>query len=444
GSEEGGEGHPGGNGNKGADILDTAALETTEMANEHQASVVVDDSSMVHDHPESPGAAANRELFDANMSGAPLESSYTPSQGPEEASPIAHGDGHGNGEVQRRVDQQQQEYHLNATAAGGPESPGDFGMEDNAARHSIRDDEEEFGGRGNNDRGKGDNQMYSLESDAPPVRKTDENMGSDGGYGNADGMEGTKGFGERRLETDGDSVSRSRRMFDGSRIAEPDDVQVVDAGDGADLIAGVDDLPIFANDQSKALNDEIKRLEKKVTLATNALADNRERVQIMEEHLKNVRQEVGHTNALMAAKKKEIVTEEHLRALAAREAGRYTHDAKRFVVEAEEAQDKLNVVQNSIFGANEEMDRFKLQMNWNQEELEQWALAAKQKEEDNLALQKYARADDVKIKELSLQVERLSKSVVSRRAELQNLEAESSAKQARREKGSCEYLGSRP
>lgn len=46
------------------------------------------------------------------------------------------------------------------------------------------------------------------------------------------------------------------------------------------------------------------------------------------------------------------------------------------------------------------MDRFKLQMNWNQEELEQWALAAKQKEEDNLALQKYARADEVKIKEL--------------------------------------------
>lgn len=76
------------------------------------------------------------------------------------------------------------------------------------------------------------------------------------------------------------------------------------------------------------------------------------------------------------------------------------HEAQRFVVEAEEAQDKLNAVQNTIFSSNEEMDRFKLQMNWNQEELEQWALAAKQKEEDNLALQKYARADDVKIKEL--------------------------------------------
>lgn len=60
-----------------------------------------------------------------------------------------------------------------------------------------------------------------------------------------------------------------------------------------------------------------------VAQAGNALIDNRERVKIMEEHLKNVRQEVGHTNALMAAKKKEIATEEHLCALAAREAGRY-------------------------------------------------------------------------------------------------------------------------
>lgn len=76
------------------------------------------------------------------------------------------------------------------------------------------------------------------------------------------------------------------------------------------------------------------------------------------------------------------------------------HDARRFVAGAEETQDKLNTVQNAIFSANESMDSFKLQMNWNQEELEQWALAAKQKEDDNLALQKYARADDVKIKEL--------------------------------------------
>lgn len=66
-----------------------------------------------------------------------------------------------------------------------------------------------------------------------------------------------------------------------------------------------------------------------VTKADAAVAENRERLRVMEEHLKNVRQEVGHTDALMAAKKREISTEEHLCALAAREAGRYTHDHER-------------------------------------------------------------------------------------------------------------------
>ena len=54
------------------------------------------------------------------------------------------------------------------------------------------------------------------------------------------------------------------------------------------------------------------------------------------------------------------------------------------------------------------MDQYKLNMNWNQEELEQWALAAKQKEEDNLALEKYKRQDEVKIKEHNLEIEKLT------------------------------------
>lgn len=45
-------------------------------------------------------------------------------------------------------------------------------------------------------------------------------------------------------------------------------------------------------------------------------------------------------------------------------------------------------------------------MNWNQEELEQWALAAKQKEEDNQALQKFTRADEAKVQCLTWAIAR--------------------------------------
>lgn len=83
----------------------------------------------------------------------------------------------------------------------------------------------------------------------------------DGGHGDrgGDGRSG-KVFEDRRREGGDNFVGQGggRRMFDGSRVAEPDDIQVVHAGEGADLIAGVDDLPVFANEQSKALNDETK------------------------------------------------------------------------------------------------------------------------------------------------------------------------------------------
>lgn len=65
------------------------------------------------------------------------------------------------------------------------------------------------------------------------------------------------------------------------------------------------------------------------------------------------------------------------------------------------------------------MEQNKLEMNWNQEELEQWALAARQKEEDNLTLEKYKRADEVKIKELNLAIEKLTAEVGRKNNELE-------------------------
>lgn len=57
-------------------------------------------------------------------------------------------------------------------------------------------------------------------------------------------------------------------------------------------------------------------------------------------------------------------------------------------------------------------------MNWNQEELEQWVLAARQKEEDSLTMEKYKRGDEAKIKELNLQIEKLTVGVSKKQNEL--------------------------
>ena len=53
------------------------------------------------------------------------------------------------------------------------------------------------------------------------------------------------------------------------------------------------------------------------------------------------------------------------------------------------------------------------------EELEQWALAARQKEGDKLNIEKYYRHDELKVKDTMLQIERLTQDVNNRMKELE-------------------------
>jgi ribosomal protein S18 len=66
------------------------------------------------------------------------------------------------------------------------------------------------------------------------------------------------------------------------------------------------------------------------------------------------------------------------------------------------------------------MDKFKMEMHWNQSELEQWVLASKQKEEDNLVVQKYARMDEAKIRELTNISDKLQRQLTAAKTSLEN------------------------
>ena len=87
---------------------------------------------------------------------------------------------------------------------------------------------------------------------------------------------------------------------------------------------------------------------------------------------------------------------------------------------SEDTHDKTVSLQTGVHRGNEKLEQFKLLMNWNQEELEQWATASKQKEEDNLALEKYRRADEARVRELNQAIEKMTKAVHAKRTELEN------------------------
>merc|ERR1711902_296200 len=95
-------------------------------------------------------------------------------------------------------------------------------------------------------------------------------------------------------------------------------------------------------------------------------------------------QELVNTQQLLDAKKHEVETEEHLKALTNRKLGRLKAEIVRLQKMLDDTQDQVNGFSNELMRGNEKLDQFKLEMNWNQEELEQWAIAARQKEDDEL------------------------------------------------------------
>eukprot|EP00434_Breviolum_minutum_P025138 symbB.v1.2.022210.t2/scaffold1959.1/size100201/2 len=158
-----------------------------------------------------------------------------------------------------------------------------------------------------------------------------------------------------------------------------------------------DSLPPYASEENKKLDAEIKQKQAQVESIEEQLERDGARVKIMTDHLVNVQQELVNTQQLVDAKKNETTTEEHLQALTNRQLGRLKSEIVRLQKVLEDTQDQINAFSNELMRGNEKLDQFKLEMNWNQEELEQWAIAARQKEEDELTLEKYKRADDSKV-----------------------------------------------
>lgn len=176
--------------------------------------------------------------------------------------------------------------------------------------------------------------------------------------------------------------------------------------------------------------EAVKQAEASTEKYESQAEQHKDRLQVMQEHLKNVRAELKQTQSLLSARRRAIEQEDRARALAEREIGRCRADLAELDARAEEVADAMASKQADIHRGLEKLEDFKAKSEMTQEQLQQWAAAASQKEDDALALARYAKADEGKIKELSLALEKLAQAVDARKKALEQAVTSTQGKQA--------------
>ncbi|XP_067219303.1 coiled-coil domain-containing protein 39 [Chanodichthys erythropterus] len=166
-------------------------------------------------------------------------------------------------------------------------------------------------------------------------------------------------------------------------------------------------LPV-ANAENKALEEELKRKQKEQLNLENKLNKYKDVINALTEHLKNLKQELSHAQALCKAREKETESEEHFRALAEREAGWLKQEITELENQLKTLNEKKNAQENSIFKATQKLEELKSQLNWDQQTLEAWLQESAHKDEDTMAIIKYAKQDESRIRELTLNIEKLT------------------------------------
>ncbi|XP_035276126.1 coiled-coil domain-containing protein 39-like isoform X1 [Anguilla anguilla] len=178
-------------------------------------------------------------------------------------------------------------------------------------------------------------------------------------------------------------------------------------------------IPV-ANTENKALQEEIQKKQKENSILEAKISEHKEKIQALSDHLKNVRQELSHTQVLCRAVEKETESEAHFKALAEREMGRLRQEITQLENELGALRERRNAQENNIFKATQKLEELKGQLNWDQKTLDTWLEESAQKDQDTMAILKYAQQDEARIKVLTLRVEKLTLEANQKRKVLDN------------------------
>ena len=198
------------------------------------------------------------------------------------------------------------------------------------------------------------------------------------------------------------------------------------------------DFPVFANKVNKKLNEIISNYKKELKSLAKEIEEDKEMLKVLKEHTASVENQVKNREKMVDEMTKNANMQSHTIEVIKRQIGKVKSQRKNLENEELTLQERFNTLQQNIAKANEKMDTYKLDMKNILEELEQWALAARQKEGDKLNIEKYYRHDELKVKDTMLQIERLTQDVNNRMHELEKEVTETQAAQIEMDKTTIE------
>ncbi|KAJ8030943.1 Coiled-coil domain-containing protein 39 [Holothuria leucospilota] len=173
-----------------------------------------------------------------------------------------------------------------------------------------------------------------------------------------------------------------------------------------------------ANASNKQLEELLQKNQQEMTKLNLEVAQTEDRVFALQEHMRNVQQELNNTQGISRAREKEIETENHMLLVAQREEGRLKQEIQRLENNLADLQERKNIHENSIFKNTQKLEEMKSQLKWDQQALEAWLEESARKDEDAMTLAKYSQLDDAKIKELSLRMEKMTEDAQRKRKNL--------------------------
>ena len=198
-------------------------------------------------------------------------------------------------------------------------------------------------------------------------------------------------------------------------------------------------LPEWANEENAKLHKKLRELEREKERLDASLLENKESIKTVSAHFKNVEEEVAKTQQLNNIKQKHIEEQRHMKAREDRKLGKAMQELKAIKQDRSILEEALNNTKNDQFATRERQEKLVLEKDWNKDALVEWEQAVKQKEDDMKAYAAYTRADEKKVKQLSLTEEKLTEKCKEIETALENEVTETRVKQIELDKAIDQY-----